>query len=66
MARKKAEPEKKTFDNPKVVGLHSEVLEQPITQTLETNWNKEQLSIVAFVYNDSGVQQAAKFKVTTP
>lgn len=41
-------------------------VKRTFTQTLETNWNKEQLSIVAFVYNDSGVQQAAKFKVTTP
>ena len=32
-------------------------------QTLEPNWNPEQLSIVAFVYNDSGVQQATKMKV---
>lgn len=37
--------------------------QKTMTQTLEPNWNKEQLSIVAFVYNDSGVQQAVKFKV---
>ena len=46
MARKKAEPEKKTFDNPKVVGLHSEVLEQPITQTLETNFMPYAMSVI--------------------
>ncbi len=26
------------MDNPNVIGLHSEVLEQPITQTLEVNY----------------------------
>lgn len=41
-------------------------VERIMTQALESNWNKEQLSIVVFVYNDSGVQQAAKFKVKTP
>lgn len=41
-------------------------VEQTMTQALDPNWNKEQLSIVAFVYNDDGVQQAAKFKVMTP
>ena len=35
MAKKKQETEKKKFDNPNVIGLHSEVLEQPITETLE-------------------------------
>ena len=29
-------------------------------QALEPTWNKEQLSIVAFVYNDNGVQQAVR------
>ena len=42
MARKtKAQPKKKHVDNPNVIGLHSEVLEQPITQTLMrvcTSW----------------------------
>lgn len=40
MARKtKAQPKKKQHvDNPNVIGLHSEVLEQPITQTLEVNY----------------------------
>ena len=32
------------------------------TLTLDPAWNPEQLSIVAFVYNDQGVQQAAKAK----
>ena len=39
MARKtKAQPKKKHLDNPNVIGLRSEVLEQPITQTLEVNY----------------------------
>ena len=39
MAKKKtpAEGAKKT-NNPNVMGLHAEVLEQPITQTLEVNY----------------------------
>ncbi len=40
-----------------------EIAERIMEQTLEPNWNLEKLSIVAFVYNDSGVQQAVKFKV---
>lgn len=40
-----------------------EIVERIMMQTLEPNWNPEQLSIVAFVYNDSGVQQAMKLKV---
>ena len=32
-------------------------------QDIDATWNPAQLSIVAFVYNDSGVQQAAKAKV---
>ena len=38
-------------------------IERSMTQALDPNWNKEQLSIVAFIYNDSGVQQVTKFKV---
>ena len=38
-------------------------VERTMTQALEPNWDTEQLSIVAFVYNDDGVQQAVKFKV---
>lgn len=34
-----------------------------MTQTLEEGWNPENLSVVAFVYNDQGVQQAVKTKV---
>ena len=34
----KTEPKKKHVDNPNVIGLHSEVMEQPITQTLEQNY----------------------------
>ena len=30
------------------------------SQTLDPAWNPDQLSIVAFIYNDQGVQQAAK------
>ncbi len=37
--------------------------QRSMTQTLEPNWNREHLSIVAFVYNDSGVQQVAKINV---
>lgn len=37
-----------------------ETVEREFTQALEPTWNKEQLSIVAFVYNDNGVQQAVK------
>ena len=36
--KKKKETKKKRVDNPNVIGLHSEVLEQPITQTLEVNY----------------------------
>ncbi len=32
-------------------------------QVLDPSWNTQQLSIVAFVYNDQGVQQAVKSKV---
>ena len=35
---KKNQSEKKRADNPNVVGLRAEVLEQPITETLETNY----------------------------
>lgn len=33
------------------------------TTTLKSNWKPEDCSIVAFVYNDNGVMQAAKVKV---
>lgn len=34
-----------------------------MSQALQSNWNPDQLSIVAFVYNERGVQQAVKVKV---
>ena len=34
----KTEPKKKQVSNPNVIGLHSEVTEQPITETLESNY----------------------------
>lgn len=40
-----------------------EIVERTFTQALEPNWNKDNLSIVAFVYNDDGVQQVTKFIV---
>ena len=43
---KKKEPEKKKFDNPNVLGLRSEVLEQPITETLEQNFMPYAMSVI--------------------
>ena len=34
----KTESKKKQVNNPNVIGLHSEVTQQPITQTLESNY----------------------------
>ena len=45
MAKKKA-PEKKKYDNPDVVGLRAEVVEQPITETLETNYMPYAMSVI--------------------
>ena len=45
MAKKK-EPEQKKYDNPNVVGLHASVLEQPITETLETNFMPYAMSVI--------------------
>ena len=45
MAKKK-EQEKKNYNNPNVVGLKAEVLEQPITQTLETNYMPYAMSVI--------------------
>ena len=45
MAKKK-EQEPKKFNNPNVVGLRSEVLEQPITETLETNFMPYAMSVI--------------------
>ena len=46
MAKKKQETEKNKFHNPNVIGLHSEVLEQPITETLETNYMPYAMSVI--------------------
>ena len=45
MAKKKQE-EKKRINNPNVVGLRAEVLEQPITETLETNYMPYAMSVI--------------------
>lgn len=45
MARKK-EQETKKFNNPNVVGLRAEVLEQPITETLEKNYMPYAMSVI--------------------
>ena len=45
MAKKKT-TEKKIHDLPNVVGLRAEVLEQPITQTLETNYMPYAMSVI--------------------
>ena len=45
MAKKQA-PEKKKFNNPNVVGLRAEVLEQPITETLEQNYMPYAMSVI--------------------
>lgn len=45
MARKKTE-EKKNYNNPNIVGLRAEVLEQPITETLETNYMPYAMSVI--------------------
>lgn len=45
MAKKKQE-EKKKYNNPNVMGLRAEVLEQPITQTLETNYMPYAMSVI--------------------
>lgn len=40
-----------------------ETEQRTMTLDLEPNWNPNELSIVAFVYDDNGVQQATKIKV---
>ena len=45
MAKKKQE-EKKKYDNPNVLGLRAEVLEQPITETLEKNYMPYAMSVI--------------------
>ena len=47
MARKKAEKEiKQNRENPNVIGLVGQVLEQPITETLETNYMPYAMSVI--------------------
>jgi len=47
MARKKAEKEvKRTSENPNVIGLVGQVVEQPITETLETNYMPYAMSVI--------------------
>lgn len=43
---KKQPREKKNIDNPNVVGLRAEVLEQPITETLEQNYMPYAMSVI--------------------
>ena len=45
MAKKK-QAEKKTYNNPNVVGLRASVLEQPITETLELNYMPYAMSVI--------------------
>ncbi len=47
MAKRKTEPEtNKPAVNPDVMGLHAQVLEQPITETLETNYMPYAMSVI--------------------
>ncbi len=46
MARKKQKETKKTVDTSNVMGLHAEVLEQPITETLEQNYMPYAMSVI--------------------
>lgn len=47
MAKKKQEENRKqNFNNPNVIGLHSEVIEQPITETLEVNYMPYAMSVI--------------------
>ena len=45
MAKKK-EASEKSNNNPNVVGLHAEVLEQPITETMEINFMPYAMSVI--------------------
>ena len=40
-----------------------ETREFSMEQKLDDAWNREKLSVVAFIYNDNGVQQATKTKI---
>lgn len=46
MAKKKQPENKKTNINPAVEGLHAQVLEQPITETLELNYMPYAMSVI--------------------
>ena len=46
MARKKKEPERKKTEDLQVEGLHAEVLEQPITDTLTVNYMPYAMSVI--------------------
>ena len=46
MAKKKKEESKRKVENPNVIGLHSEVIEQPITKTLEDNYMPYAMSVI--------------------
>lgn len=46
MAKKKQPEENKHKDNANVMGLHAEVVEQPITQTLEINFMPYAMSVI--------------------
>ena len=44
--KKKTEQDVKKADNPNVMGLHAEVIEQPITRTLEINYMPYAMSVI--------------------
>lgn len=46
MAKKKQTEENKRYDNPNVIGLHSEILEQTISETLENNYMPYAMSVI--------------------
>lgn len=46
MARKKQQDNKKNINTEDIVGLHAEVLEQPITNTLEENYMPYAMSVI--------------------
>ncbi len=46
MAKKKKEEDNKHKDNPNVMGLHAEIVEQPITETLEINFMPYAMSVI--------------------
>ena len=40
-----------------------QTVKKEMSLPIDVQWNPQQLSIVAFVYNDSGVQQTTKFRI---